>query len=782
MRKYLLILAIVFASSTLTVLAQSGNIRGFVYNKKSGEPIMYTNVILKGTTFGAPTDDNGYFTITRLAEGSYTVMATGIGYDTAYAKVELRKNGIESVKLYIEESSVNLGDVTISADRIESQTTVKMSVTKLTPKEISKMPSIGGEPDLAQYLQVLPGVVFTGDQGGQLYIRGGSPIQNKVLLDGMIIYNPFHSIGLFSVFDTDIMKSADVYTGGYGAEYGGRISSIMDISTRDGNKKRLAGKISATTFGAKALLEGPLKKATSDGGGSSSFLFSAKSSYIDRTSKELYSYVNDEGLPFEWRDLYGKVSLNADNGSKINFFGFNFTDGVNYPNLAAIQWNSVGFGSNFVLIPARSQLLMEGVFAYSKYETSIDENDLTSGITDRRSAINGFNMGMNFTSFNGSNEAKYGFEINGFKTDFSFVNASKNLIEQVENTTEIAGYFTYTINKGKFVFEPGLRLHYFASLSELSPEPRLGIKFNATDKFRIKAASGIYAQNLMSASSDRDVVNLFYGFLSGPTNLPDNLVNEDGSTTSIDSRLQKARHLIVGFEYDITPNLNVNVEGYFKRFNQVTNLNRNKSFEDVAPYNDEGSDDFVPEVLRSDYVVETGDAYGVDVVFKYEKKQISLWAVYSLGKVTRWDGVQTYAPIFDRRHNVNLVGTYAFGEDREWSFDTRWNFGSGFPFTQTAGFYEQSSFQNGLGVDYVSQNGELGIKYGELNGGRLPYYHRLDISLKRKFTLSENSILEATASVTNVYDRKNIFYVNRTTNERVDQLPILPSIGISLTF
>ena len=103
-----------------------------------------------------------------------------------------------------------------------------------------QIPTVGGQADLAQYLQVLPGVIFTGDQGGQLYIRGGSPIQNKVLLDGMIVYNPFHSIGLFSVFDTDLMRNADVYTGGFNADFGGRISSVMDITTRDGNKKRLA--------------------------------------------------------------------------------------------------------------------------------------------------------------------------------------------------------------------------------------------------------------------------------------------------------------------------------------------------------------------------------------------------------------------------------------------------------------------------------------------------------------------------------------------------------------
>ena len=159
-----------------------------------------------------------------------------------------------------------------------------MGFQKIDPIIINKLPSVG-EPDIAQYLQVLPGVVFTGDQGGQLYIRGGLPVQNKVLLDGLIVYNPFHSIGLFSVFDNDIMKNADVYSAGFGAEYGGRTSSIMDITTRDGNKKRHSGKISASTFGAKTTLEGPLLKLNDEGNTSISYLFSAKHSYLPQTSK-----------------------------------------------------------------------------------------------------------------------------------------------------------------------------------------------------------------------------------------------------------------------------------------------------------------------------------------------------------------------------------------------------------------------------------------------------------------------------------------------------------------
>src|SRR5690606_5160674 len=170
----------------------------------------------------------------------------------------------------------------------------------------------------AQYLQVLPGVVVTGDQGGQLYVRGGLPVQNKVLLDGMILYNPFHSLGLFSVFDNDIMKSADVYSAGFGAEYGGRTSSVMDFKTRDGNKNRTAGKISLSTFSAKANIEGPFKKLTDNVNTSASYVFSVKHSILPSTSKALYSYANPNGLPFYYTDVYGKASLNSTGGSKIS--------------------------------------------------------------------------------------------------------------------------------------------------------------------------------------------------------------------------------------------------------------------------------------------------------------------------------------------------------------------------------------------------------------------------------------------------------------------------------
>lgn len=755
-------------------MAQGATIRGFVYEKETGEPVIFTNVYLEGTSMGASTDVNGFYQISKIPEGAYTLTVKYLGYETFQESITVNKNEIITRKIYLENVAIDIDEVVISAEKQEALNQVKISVEKITPKEIKALPSQGGEADLAQYLQVLPGVVFTGDQGGQLYIRGGSPVQNKVLLDGMIVYNPFHSIGLFSVFDTDILRNADVYSGGFNAEYGGRVSSVMDVTTRDGNKKRLAGKLSASTFGAKALLEGPLKAQSDQGGGSSSFILSAKQSYLDRTSETLYSYVNDgEGLPFAFTDLYGKLSFNSANGSKFNLFGFNFQDDVSYQALSDLSWNTFGGGTNFVLIPGSSPTLIQGNFAFSQYRIELDEQNLPP----RSSQVNSFNLGLNFTYFSGDNEFKYGFDIVGMNTDFSFFNTVGQRFDQEQNTTELAGFFSYKLKKKRLILEPSVRLHAYASLSEVSFEPRIGMKYNVTDDFRLKGAAGRYSQNLIAANSDRDVVNLFYGFLSGPDELQDTFTDQDGNVNDRTSRLQLATHYVAGFEFDVNRYFEVNVEAYIKDFTQLVNTNRNKIFENTADNND------IPAVLKNDFIIETGRAQGVDVVLKYKRKAYDLWAVYSLGKSDRWDGIREYAPIFDRRHNVNLIGTYRWGADQSWEASVRWNFGSAFPFTPNAGFAQSLNFEDGIDSDYLTENPDnIFNLLGDLNSQRLVPYHRMDVNIKKVIEIRKNQNLEVNLGATNIYDRENIFYIARDTFDFVYQLPILPSLGASWTF
>ena len=732
-------------------------LRGFVFEKNSSEPIMFANVILQGIDNenilkGAATDVNGLYNITSLESGNYKLIVTYIGYDTTELNIFIKEGEVKTKNIEITESSVKLNEVKISGERIEMKTEVKAASIKITSQDLKIIPSIGGEPDLAQYMQIIPGVVFTGDQGGQLYIRGGSPIQNKVLLDGMTIYSPFHSIGLFSVFDSDIIRTTDVYTGGFGAEYGGRISSIMDIKTIDGGKK-LSGKLSSNTFGSKVLVKGPISKNKK-----SSFILSAKTSYLDKTSELFYKepilFFDDKGLPYSFTDIYSKISFQGNNGSKLSVFGFNFTDKVNYENVSKLNWKSNGIGSQFTLLPNGSPILIEGNIAYSNY--LIELNEIAYPL--RSSSISGFDMGLDFTSFPNQGKLKYGFDIHGFSTDFTTYNSINQRVDQDENTTEFSSYFNYQFKSIRWIVEPGLRLQYYGKLGT-SLEPRIGLKYITSENLRLKLAAGNYSQNILSTSSDRDIVSLFNGTISSPENIKDN----DGS--DLTQKFQKSKHLIIGIELDLNENIDLQIEGYIKDFSQLTNINRNRI-----------------DVSDPEFIIESGIAKGIDLLLKYKKDNIYLWTVYSYGSISRKFNELIYSPNFDRRHNINFIASYNYGKNKSWKTDLRWNLGSGFPFTQTQGFYEQISFSDGINTDYNSENGNLGIIYSDLNEGRLPYYHRLDLSTSKNIKLNKKSSLEISGSITNIYNRENIFYFNRIKNKRINQLPFMPSVGINFLF
>lgn len=741
-------------------VAQNGTVRGNVYDKASGEPVSFANVFLENTTLGTTTDLDGFFSLSNIPIGTYNLQVSFTGYTTITSTVEIRSGIISYQRIYLEETAVELQGVDVSAQRTQSKTDVQISTLTVTPSQIRALPSTGGVADIAQYLPVLPGIISSGDQGGQLYIRGGSPVQNRILLDGMTIYNPFHSIGFFSVFETETIKSIDVLTGGFNAEHGGRVSAIVDIKTREGNRKKYAGNVAVNPFQSKVLFEGPIQKLKDNRGGSSSFLFTAKRSYIDQTADIFYNYppIDSAGLPYNFTDIYGKVSFLSGNGSKLNLFGFQFTDKVDFENIAQLNWVTNGGGANFTLIPPNSAVVIDGTIGFSGYEIELEEADGNP----RSSSITDLFARLNFSSFGNNNEVQYGFIFNGINTDFLFRNFVGNTIQQKDFTTELAGYLKYKQELNRIIFEPSLRLQVYASQSKVFLEPRLGFKYNATDFLRFKFAGGLYSQNLISSVNERDVVNLFVGFLAGP----EETIFKPGTREATNDRLQKAVHAIVGTEIDIKNNLTLNVEGYYKDFTQLININRNKLSEE-----------------DSDFETETGEAYGVDFSMHYETKALYLWATYSLGYVNRNDGEQIYPTVFDRRHNVNFLATYSFGENESWEIGLRWNLGSGFPFTPTQGFYSLFNFTEGLDTDVLTENPELGILYAdERNSARLPYYHRLDASLKKTINFSKTTKLETIVSVTNVYNRENIFYFDRVRYDRVNQLPILPSLGINFYF
>lgn len=760
MKKLLLISCLLLLAVTAWT---QGTVRGTVLDKETGEPIIYANVFIENTTLGANTDLDGFFTIPKVPEGEQKLLITYLGYDSIAVNINIEKGKVYNNQYYLSESTMQMDVVNISAEKDRARNEVKVSKLSISPQQINYLPATGGEPDIAQYLQVLPGIVSTGDAGGQIFIRGGSPVQNKILLDGLTIVNPFHSIGFFSTFETDAIRNVDVLTGAYNAEYSGRISAIVSINTREGNKTRFSGSVSASPFMGKIFVEGPIVKFDKSKGGSTSFMFSQKYSYIDQIGDKIYPYVKSfsgTGFPYKLNDTYGKLSFVNSNGSKLNLFGFNYNDQFNNPSIANIGWNNFGGGAKFSLILENSDLVLNGIVGYTAYKTQF----LEENAKPRTSALNNFLGRIDFDYYLPNGAVNYGVELNVNRTDFSFWNTFGNHLKLFQNTTNASGYVKW---RQKFfnglIIEPGFRAIYYAALGEVSYEPRLGVKFIISDAIRLKAAAGRYSQSLLSTSNERDVINLFSGFLTSPEERV-NILNTEEKT---EHNLQKSWQAVAGVEVDLLSNLSLNLEGYLKEFTQLVVVNRNK-------------------LKNSDpnYVTERGDAYGVDLSLKYQLSNVYLWGTFSHSYVYRFDGEQKYSTLFDRRNNVNVMANYQFGDDDSWELGARWNYGSGFPFTKTQAFYTFLPFDNGGNTDVVTENPkDVGIIYSDKrNGGRLPDFHRLDLSIKKTIKFTKHSSLELLASATNVYNRNNIFYFDRVSFDRVDQLPILPNFSIKYKF
>lgn len=772
-------------------MSQKATVRGFVYDKENGEAIAYQKIrLLKADSdsslvTGTTTDLDGFFSLAGIETGQFIIKVENASYRTSYENIKVSKfNEIVDVNFNLEKRKdvMEIEEIEVTAEDIRKKSEVLIGTVKLDQKQIERIPSVGAENDVVGAFSVTPGVTTTGDQGGQIYVRGGTPIQNKILLDGMTIYSPFHSIGFFSVFETELVKNVDIYTGGFDAMYGGRISSVMDITYRDGDSKKFGGKVSASPFMGKAVLEGPLYKAKEGSASAGTYIFSAKQSLIDKTSPTLYSGIDrgdslGAGMPFSFTDLYGKLTFKGEGGSKFSAFGFHNRDKVNY-DIANIDWSQSGGGINFLLVPGSSPIFIKGHVNGSNYKTNFAEIISVEDTVDRFSSIGGFDLGFDFTYFvkNGG-EFNYGFNFNGFRTQFRTYNEAGRLIVADNFSNEGGLYANYRLVTTRWVIQPSVRLMYYASYNTASPEPRLGLKFNASEKFRLKASGGRYSQNFTSASSDKDVVNLFNGLLSAPTNVQGTFLTLYQNERTPDNGIQYAWHAIGGLEYDVNRYFTVNIEGYYKYFSQLSNINQNKLYPDTDAFVNE------PDELKKDFILENGESYGVDVLLKYSTKRLFLWGVYSYGHSIRWDGFEEYYPVFDRRHNINLVGTYLFGKDKDLELSVRWNLGSGLPFTPTAGFFQEEDFQGGVTTDPTTSNASyVGTILGDFNSERLPSYHRLDVTVKKQFEFQNGSVMEIIGSVTNLYNRRNIFYVNRATGNVIYQFPILPSLGLSYKF
>ena len=574
---------LIFFFSAFISFCQTGTLRGHIYDAESGEPIAYASVQIINSKEGVISDEDGFFQLSAVPSGIQRVQVSYLGYLDTLLEINIISNKIKYQLIYLTRSTIELQTVDISASKERARTEIQIGQIQLSKENIKSLPSIGGEADIAQYLTALPGVVISGDQGGQIFIRGGSPVQNRVLLDGQLIYNPFHSIGLFSVFETEIIRSVDVLSAGFNAEHGGRISAVMDIKTREGNKNRISGLASLSPFQGKLLLEGPIKPLKKENGTAVSFLLTGKYGWLDKTSPHLYRYAVDSnfyafakkdtslsslqnlGLPYQYQDLYGKISFLGENGSKVNIFGFSFTDKFKLANIASQKWETFGGGMHFLLSPLQSPVRIEGNIGFSRYNLSLAEKNTGP----RSSSLESYTARLDFMQVGKHSALEYGLELISLNTGFQFVNPFNLTISQNDFTTEMAAFVRFKYQVNKFILQPGFRLHYYASQGQFSPEPRLGLKYLWSDNFRLKMGGGFYSQNLISLANNQDVVQLFSGFLVGP----ETSLFKSGSNIPVKSRLQKAMHWVAGMEWEPFNLFSVSMEGYQKFFNQYLFVN-----------------------------------------------------------------------------------------------------------------------------------------------------------------------------------------------------------------
>lgn len=748
-------------------ICQFSLVKGYVYDSESGEALVRVAVILKDTYYGGSTDENGFYSIRNIPPGSYVLEARNLAYFPEQEVVELKPDQTLTIVFHLSRLVVNIREATISAKKEMYKERNVSSVHRLTSNTIDRIPSFMAKPDLAEYLQVIPGVVSTGDRGGQLYFRGGTPVQNLTLLDGMTIINPFHSIGFVSVFDTDIIQTVDVYTSGFGAEYGGRVSSVMDIKTRTGNRNNYAGKASVSTFGYGILFEGPIRKMTDDDPSSTSILLSQKRSFIDASQPILAPYLDSIGIPFSYNDLFAKYTFRNNEGDQFDLSVIHFRDRANYSGVMQSSWQNTGVRAKYVYSPRMVSSLWESQIAVSEYSGLLKEE----GYHPRNTRYGSVDVHLINSHFSEVFDWKAGFGFTSYATSHEFLSLDSLMIRDKLYTMDADLFFTSKIKLERWLIEPGLHFRIYTNYFNFMPEPRLRVRFSMNEFINLNFSGGLYSQELISTMADEDVIKVFQGFKIGVSNVQNYFFGELES-----NRIQRAWHMASGIQWLPNENFRMMAEVYVKDFFRLLNYNRNKIYPDKNPFT------MQEQYYRKDYIFEKGWAYGLDILMDYSKNSWSLWLAYSLGFVTREDEKLFYSPHFDRRHNLNLLGGYKFGKRKEYDLKVRWNIGSGFPFTQSYGLYENLTRMGQSLRQDVTANGSVGVWYGEVNAGRLPWYHRLDISVHREWELKKGRSLKISGGVINAYNRANVFYFDRVKYERINQYPIMPGFGAILEF
>ena len=744
-RALALLAALVFAGSAY---GQEASVSGYVRDASSGEPLLGANVVVVGTSRGTATNQSGYYTLTGLAPGEYTLQASYLGYAPVRRQVTLAPGADRRLTLELIPSDMQMDEVTVTGQDEEEARNV--GVTELSTEAVKQLPAVL-VPDVFRSLQLLPGVKAASDYSSGLYIRGGSPDQTLILLDRATVYNPTHFFGLFSTFNPDAIKDVRLYKGGYPVEYGGRLGSVVDIRNKEGNRRTFDGTASLGLLSSRAMAEGPYPWG--------SWMLAVRRS----TLEPLLAVLNEqdvEGIPesFYFYDVNGKVNVDVSENDRLSLSVYTGQDALDLNLLDGEARLDLVYG-NQTFTADWTRIISETLFADfsvlgSRYASEPGFDVAGTSITQEIGIGDLGAKGDLEYAPNGQHTLKAG--LRGGRFSFHYRSAFD---DEVTFEPELASYYgdaylqeTYAPTS-RWQLRGGLRASYFAAGDYLRLAPRLSIEHRPTADIRLQAAYGRYNQ-FKTLTSRGGFSGFDFWLISGEGVPP---AYGDQLLAGVKSNLG------AGFELD--------VEGYYRTMHDL--FRQDPFLVDPAgiPYED---------------IFEFGDgyAYGAEVLLRKQGGPVSGFAAYTFGRTRRsFPSINEgdhYPPRYDRTHDLNVVLNWDITD--AWRASSVFTYATGQPYTQPTG---QFKF-----IDDPFQSNPRDLLVAPFNGRRLPAYHRLDMGISRQGSFFGLATYELRMQVINVYSRRNIWFYNydftdenTIEREEVPQIPVpLPNLSLTLDF
>ena len=780
-----ILLSIFFLVCILGASAQKDKmtISGYVKEKGSGELLIGVNIYLKGTQTGTVSNTYGFYSFTIPKESAILVFSF-VGYTPQNIAINFTNDSAINISL---NPSVELSEVQIFGERDKISDRVEMSVVSIPVQQIKEIPALLGEKDVFKVLQLMPGIRSGSEASSGLYVRGGGPDQNLVILDDAPVYNAMHLFGFFSVFNGDAIKSVELYKGGFPARYGGRLSSVIDMNLKDGNREKFGGEGSIGILSSRLLLEGPIVK------NKSSFVISGRRTYVDVLARPLMNQENGVA-GYYFYDLNAKVNYEVSDKDKIYLSGYfgrdkfyaNFDD-ANYSQNMQLFWenatSTLRWNHQF-----SNKLFSNTSLIYSNYQFVIDieETDQNDVFHLRyKSGIRDWALKNDYTWIPASNHyVRAGFMVtNHLFTPSAIVfedgTNSQELGVQTLNSIETAVYAEDEWRVfPNFKVNAGLRVSNFnhKEKSYFGIEPRLLMSYMFSDKFSIKASYADMNQYIHLLTSTG---------IGLPTDLWVPSTNEIGP--------QHSRQIALGLAHDFeNPSFTVSLEWYYKTMNNIISYKEGSSFLMIE------EPDANQEFHYED-AVTTGDGYSYGMEFLIQRKygKLTGWVGYTLSYTKyQFDELNNgleFFPRHDRRHDVSVVAIYHLSKNV--TLSGTWVYGTGDAITlaqstYTAYTHNPQGTNDNLYDQYNHFYQNQATHYGEKNSFRMAAYHRLDIGVQFSKDLKWGGRRTIEVSLYNAYNRYNPFFyytgydnaTQQTVLKQITLFPILPGISYYLKF